>query len=443
MTLFVICVCAALSISALCSLLEATLLSYSPSQVAALQARRPGLGAIWRGFKDNIEKPIAVILVTNTAAHTVGATIAGAQFEKSFGDDGLIVFSIIFTYLMLQFTEILPKSLGVRYNEALAPAIAPPLSAITRLLAPVLWLIHLVNRPFVSRSQQQDDTLEQISALAAQARLSRVIDPGHARMIQSASALEDIRIRQIMTPRTQIAILKTTDPVERVLDVVKKSPYTRFPLCEHDANEMIGMVHIKDIIRKLDLMAGRSDAERDTANGGTVHVVGAGSIDLMSIKRDILFLPENLDLLRALRRFQEARLHLAAVVDEYGSTLGIVTLEDVIEEMVGDIRDEFDAFAPEMIHREAGGYRVNAMFPLHEIAHRISDIGVDHTEENVDTLGGFLTQQIEHLPQTGESAVIGPYRWTVTAADTRRIHEIRIEPMENGPHSTEDEPNLP
>src|SRR5690606_2915879 len=137
-------------------------LSYSTSQVAALEAKRPGLGRIWRRFKDNIEKPIAAILIVNTAAHTIGATMAGAQFEKAFGPQGLVIFSVIFTYAMLQFTEVLPKTLGVRYSGVIAPVVGPPLQLTVRLLAPILWLIQLVNRPFSgSKSEREDDTLQE------------------------------------------------------------------------------------------------------------------------------------------------------------------------------------------------------------------------------------------------------------------------------------------
>lgn len=438
MTILLLSAGTALFVSFLCSLLEATLLSYSPSQVATLRERRPSLGMIWQGFKDHIERPIAVILITNTTAHTVGATIAGAQFEKVYGTGGLIVFSAVFTFLMLQFTEILPKSLGVRYNDYFAVAVARPLQMLTVGMAPAVWFVQLINRPFGLGREREENTLEEIAALAAQARLSQVINPRLARMIQTASEFEEIRVRQIMTPRTQVTVLQTADPIERVLEVVKDSPHTRFPLCEGGIDQVIGMVHVKDVLKTLDLMPGRfqldevptaPSTERVAARPGeAVHVFGAGTIDLMQIKRDVIYLPEHLDILEALRRFQDARVHLGVIIDEYGSTLGIVTLEDVIEELVGDIRDEFDLQTPEMIRKEGDTYRVNGLFPLHEIDHHIPDIGFNHAEQEVDTIGGFLTQQLGHLPSVGETVVVGPYRWTVTAADGRRVRELTIAP---------------
>jgi len=438
MVIFFLSVGMALILSACCSLLEATLLSYTPSQVAALEAKRPVLGRIWRNFKGNIEKPIAVILIVNTSAHTVGATIAGAQFEKSFGAQGLVIFSVIFTYLMLQFTEILPKTLGVRYSGMLAPLIAPPLEVLVRVLSPVLWLIQLVNRPFSgSEETGKDTTLQEIAALAAS---SPLMDPHQSRMIQAASELESIRVRQIMTPRTEVMYLLVSQPIEEILSIVKRCPYTRLPLCEGDIDHVVGMVHGKDLMKVMDLTPGRfnieavapavpSGQEKVAAVPGTaLHVFGTADIDLMKIKRDVVFLPDHLNVLEALRNFQRARLHLAVVVDEYGATIGIVTLEDVIEEMVGDIKDEFDLFAADMVKPEGEGYRVNGRLPLHEFVQYVPGIEIDPAEEDVDTVGGYVSQVLGRLPVAGESIEVGPYTWTVSLADVRRVREVVLLP---------------
>jgi CBS domain containing-hemolysin-like protein len=187
MIIFLASVLAALLISALCSLLEAAVLSFTPTQVAELSRRRPRLGGMWQHFKAHIERPIAVILILNTAAHTIGATVAGAKFDELYGGEGVLWFSLLFTYLMLQFTEILPKTMGVRYNRQLAPVVAYPLAGLVRLLAPVLFLIHLVNRPFEGRRRggtEPNPTLNEIAALAGLARLSNLIGPHQERIIR-------------------------------------------------------------------------------------------------------------------------------------------------------------------------------------------------------------------------------------------------------------------
>ena len=148
MTILLISVGVALTVSFFCSLAEATLLSLTPSQVAELSEKRPLLGTIWRDFKARIDRPIAVILLLNTTAHTIGATVAGAQFDELFGDEWIWVFSIALTIAMLQFTEILQKTLGVQFNRQLAPILAVPLSAATRIAEPLIKVMHFFNKPF-------------------------------------------------------------------------------------------------------------------------------------------------------------------------------------------------------------------------------------------------------------------------------------------------------
>ncbi len=442
MTILIFFVLFTLTISFFCSLLEATLLSYSPSQVATLEQKSPAGGAIWRRFKDNIERPIAVILITNTAAHTVGATMAGAQFDELYGSQGLLLFSVLFTYLMLQFTEILPKSLGVRYNGVLAPMAARPLSLLIQLMAPLIWFVRIVNKPFERRQVAGENLLDQIGALAASARLRQVMDPRQARMIQAASEAKEIRIRQIMTPRSEVVSLRVDSPIEATLKLVKECPYTRIPVYDEASDHVIGMVHVRDILTELDLMPGRFDVETPVPTGdasgeakavpGTaLHVFGTGTLDLRKICRDVIMMPDHLSIFRALRRFQESRVHLAVIVDEYGSTLGIVTLEDVLEELVGEIEDEFDPIADVLVRRDGSAYFVKGRLPLHELQHHIADIGIDHTQADADTVGGFVVEELGRMAQVGESVTAGRYRWKVVQADAQRVLELELTPLED------------
>jgi len=435
MLIFFVSILVALSISFMCSVLEATVLSITPSQVATLEASHPRLGRIWKRFKDNIERPIAVILVLNTTAHTVGATIAGAHAETIFTfKGGVLAFSALLTYLMLQFTEILPKTLGVRYNVAVAPLIAAPLELLITILSPAIWFIQLVNRPFASSDETNTNTtMQEIAALVASAPL---MDPHQSRMIRAASEIEKTWVRQIMTPRTEVMFLRMEDPLDEVLATMSRCPYTRLPLCKTSIDDILGMVHIKDLVKALKLSPGTAHGGKvaDTEDASAVdemRIIGHGTIDLNAIKREVLFLPEHINVLEALRRFQRARLHLAVVVDEYGATIGIVTLEDVIEEMVGDIKDEFDLFAADMLKQEGDAFRISGRFPLHDINHLVPGLNIDHTEEEADTVGGFVSQVLGHLPEIGEAIEVGPYKWTVTSADIRRVREVLLTPLES------------
>ena len=270
----------------------------------------------------------------------------------------------------LQFTEILPKTLGVRYNHRLAPVIARPLDALQWALSPVLRFIHLVNRPFEGRrpTSSTHRALTEITALASIARTANAIDPQQARLIMAAARLPEMRVRQIMTPRPQVAFLRMDQPLSEVLKLLQGSPFTRLPLCEEDIDHVVGMIHVRDLFNHLKLVPGRLRfagmegdehiAVADGAPGSALHVIGSGDIDWRKIRRNVLFVPETTFVPHLLKQFQESRIHMAVVVDEYGATQGVVTLEDVVEEMVGDIQDEFDVVPAAPFLAEGDVYQI-------------------------------------------------------------------------------------
>ena len=451
MTLFIIVVGTALMISAICSLLEATLLSLTPSQVADLSARRPRAAAIWHDFKRNIEKPIAVILILNTAAHTIGASVAGAEFERIWGEKGLFAFSLVLTYVMLQFTEILPKTLGVAYNRALAPLIARPLAWLVWALSPVLAFIHLVNRPFERKAKPQSSrAMEEISALASIARTANAIDIQQARLIEAASRLPDLRARQIMTSRLDTVYLRIDQPLREVLKTVQKSPFTRLPLCDGDIDHIIGMIHVRDLFNHLKLIPGKlrfssekgEDGEAiaipDGLPGSALHVIGSGDIDFRKIMRRVLFVPENTPVPQLLKQFQESRVHMAVVVDEYGATVGVVTLEDVIEEMVGEIQDEFDIAPAVPFVTEGDLHRVSGTLGLHELHERI---GLEVEDEDVDTLSGYIQKHLGRMPEVGDTLPIAQFEARVTTIDRRRVGTVELRPLPDSGNPTTEEPS--
>lgn len=435
MTLLFVSIVIALSISFLCSLLEAMLLSLPQSQVAIIESKRPRLGRIWHQFKDNIEKPIAVILVLNTTAHTIGAAVAGAQFEELFGARWLLVFSLVLTYMMLQFTEILPKTLGIRYNRQLSLAAAWPLYWMIQVLSPVLAFVHFMNRPFARPTQEQYSHLQEIIALASTARTKHSINSHQEKIILAASRLADLKARQIMTPRTEMVYLRADQPVDQILDVVQHSPYTRLPLCEGDIDHIIGVIHVKDLFVQLDLVPGRFDVAglilaegrslpKYPLPGSGLHVIGSGDINLHKTRRQILFFPENTPAQTLLRQFQDSRIHIGVVVDEYGVTLGIVTLEDVLEEIVGEIEDEYDPPHQQNIIPEADGFRVNGQTPLHELEEYMQL--PEKSLTGADTVSGMIAKMLGRIPEVGDVAVCGSCELRVVLADRRRAREVLV-----------------
>ncbi len=242
----------AMGISFLCSVMEAALLSLNPGKVARLGKERPRLGRLCEELKNDIEKPIAVILILNTAAHTFGAAIAGAEFDRLYGSDYIWFFSLFFTILMVQYTEILPKTLGVRFNTFVVAHTARLLKAAIVLMTPVIWLVHFVNRPFEGKNEPENsgaEMEEELDALASMARQARHITKAQEQAIQQIPDLKDDKIRQLMVPRSEMVCLRDDMSRDEVLETARKFPHSRYPVCSAgDQRQFTGVLEIRRLL---------------------------------------------------------------------------------------------------------------------------------------------------------------------------------------------------
>jgi CBS domain containing-hemolysin-like protein len=252
------------------------------------------------------------------------------------------------------------------------------------VLYPVIWTLNSASNQLLRASGIKIEhgahgglphTEQELRGLLAQAVAQGTIAKGNEMILTSAFEFGDLKVRQIMTPRTQVDFLKLGQPIGEMLQVVQKSAFTRMPLCDGDLDHVVGLVHMKDLFAHLKLVPGKlrfSDektpegeaiAIADGKPGSAVHVIGTGHIDLNDIRRDVLFVPELLAVPKLLRQFQTSHVHMAVVVDEYGATQGIVTLEDVLEEIVGEIADEFDPQTAADFVMEGENFRVTGTYP--------------------------------------------------------------------------------
>jgi CBS domain containing-hemolysin-like protein len=275
--------------------------------------------------------------------------------------------------------------------------------------------------------------------LLAQSIAHGAIPTGSEQILRSAFEFGELKVRQIMIPRTQVDSLTLDQPIGEVLRTAQKSAFTRLPLCEGDIDHVIGLIHMKDLFNHLKLTPGRlrfADATTpegeaiviaDGLPGSAVHVIGSGDIDLRKIRREVLFVPELLPVPKLLRQFQNSHIHMAVVVDEYGATRGIVTLEDVVEELVGEIEDEFDTSSQPAFIAEGENYRVSGLYPIHELRERL---GLDHLEiGDVDTINGCVIQQLGRWPKAGDTVPLGEkYIAKVVSVTQKRVGQLLIMP---------------
>lgn len=396
----------ALGISFLCSLAEATLLSLTPSQVAELAMKHPAIGGIWQKFKKNIERPISAILILNTTAHTVGAAVAGAQVDTVFGSKWIGLFSAVFTFLMLQYTEILPKTLGVRYNRVLALALARPLDWLAWFLRPVIRLVHWINSPFEGLRPAGEGgavTIEEIKALAGMARLANLINVQEERIIQGAARLSGIPLRQIMIPFEQVTSIRSDQDIAEAIITAHMDPHTRFPVRDAgDARKVVGYVNFKEMIYFM-----RTNPGEPSLLGIIRPVQRVGPEDSAS---------------HLLRLFVEQHVHLAVVCDPEGNALGMITLEDIVERLVGSLEDEFDR-PPRMFHELTGGtFMVGGGITMKDLAKK-TGLGTFSTPES---LSDWIIRRKGGLPKPGEILREGTVEMQVRRVRRGKVFEVSV-----------------
>jgi len=329
------------------------------------------------------------------------------------------------TFLHVALGEQAPKSLAIRSAKVVALWTAPPLVAIYYIFWPVIWLLNnasqltlwmlgLGRTDHVELSHTEEELRHILAESAAGGHLSR----NERVMIENVLNLEEKTARRVMVPRPDIVYLSLSRPLEDNLRIARQAGHTRYPLCEDDLTTVIGMIHVKDLFR-----AGASSN---------------GRIDLRKWARKVPFLPEMLRLDHLLVEFQRNRVHLAMLIDEYGSAVGMVSLENVLEELVGPIQDEFDRETPQVTPVGDEAFEVDATCPLDVLAEAC---GVEIPEEtDVETAGGLILDKLGRLAKTGDAVIGGHHRLTVLHADPTRIRRIRIEPAVEGPAELSAEP---
>jgi putative hemolysin len=316
----------------------------------------------------------------------------------------LISITVVISYLSLVLGELAPKRLALQRAERIALVAAPVVDAFARLASPVVWLLsrstNLVVRllggdPKAGREQMTDEEV-------------RLLVAGHAsfgnearELIEEVFEAGDRQLREVMVPRTEVDFLDATMPVYKAVRVVADLPHSRYPVIQGSADEVVGFVHVRDLF-------GADPSTR-----------------LAELARDVAMLPGTKRLLPALSELRRDGLHLAIVVDEYGGTAGIVTLEDLVEELVGDIRDEYDEEQHVARRTGTGNLEVEGLLNLDDFE---DEAGFALPEGPYETVAGYVQASLGHIPQVGETVELDGHRITVTETDGRRVARLLVVP---------------
>ena len=322
-----------------------------------------------------------------------------------------ISFAIAFfliTSLHIVGGELIPKNVAIRKVESVALTVALPLLAFQRVMYPFVWLLnHVANWAeermgfsVVTKEEDVAHTEEEIRVLMEESHRQGFIDKTELEFVDNVFDFADLSVREIMIPRTDMICLDLEDSLEENMRTAMEERLTRYPICDGGKDNIIGFLHIKDFVQTL-------YKKEDP--------------DLRKLARHVLIVPEVMAVSRLLQTMQQERSQLAIVVDEYGGTAGMVTIEDVIEEIVGDIQDEFDTDRPLVEKRGACLYSVDAKMLLEELED-ILEVAID--EEEIDSVGGWLSAHVDNPPRIGQKAAFGDAQFFVEETEGVRITRV-------------------
>ena len=410
MTSLIAVISVSLAVSFLCSVLEAVLLSVSHAYVALLEDRGDPAGPMLARLRRQIDEPIAAILTLNTIAHTVGAAVSGAIALQVFGNEWMAVFSAVLTLLILVLSEIIPKTIGARYWQSLAPLSARVLRVMILVMKPLLVPLSLLNRLIGAGGHGQASVSRaELEILAEVGRREGQIDDSEWQVVANVMRLREVRVHEVMTPRTAIVAIPSTSTPAAAQSVMLDSGFLRLPVYGESIDHIVGILLARDLWRAMRL----------------------GDRAVSSIMREPLFVPESRRVESLIPEMRERRIKMAVVLDEFGGTAGLVTLEDLVEEIVGEIEDEhergplsFERLSPTEVIASGGA-------SLEEIA---EELHLDLPVETYDTIGGYVFGQLGRLPIVGDEVRFDGGRVRVLAMDRRRVARVGLTLEPDGGH---------
>lgn len=368
-----------------------------------------------RSIVERTERVLPVVLFALELCTLVAATLVGVVASRVFGGLGVVVATAFEVVVIFVVAELAPKTWAVQHSERAALATAPAIRALYAF-APLRWvtrgLIAISNVLLPGRGMREGPYVseEMLLAMADTAADESVIEHGERRLIHSIIDFGDTVVRDVMVPRPDMVAVESTARIQDVVDIAITVGFSRIPVFGQGIDDITGVVFVKDLMR----------AEREG------HVDDA----VTSIAREAQFVPESKRVAELMPEMQASNFHMAIVVDEFGGTAGLVTLEDLLEELVGEIHDEYDTAEADAERLEDGTVVVNARMPIDEVNELLDDSELP--EGDWDTVGGLLLSQLGHVPTEGEEVEFDGRRLAAVEVSGRRIGKVRIAPPDDG-----------
>lgn len=362
------------------------------------------------------EKALTAILVGNNIVNIGASSLATVFFTIYFGGAGAAISTVVMTILVLTFGEVLPKSYAKSHADQIAMAVAGVLSKLMIVMTPFILFFDLLSSAIKSKDETPSVTEDELKYIIDEIEEEGILEEQESDLVISALQFDETSVSQILIPRVQITALSSDATVEEAKNLFLNSHFSRFPVYEISLDNIIGMITNKDFFR---LMCGQYHS-------------------LADITQDVIYVPEAKRISDILREMQRAKTHLAVVIDQYGGTKGMVTLEDILEELVGDIYDESDEIIHEFQKIAPHTYTILGTFSVSDICDGLDeeDTPAQPPETDSTTVGGWVMELLGHIPAIGETSVCQTFHFTVLDVDNQAIKSIQLKVSPQHPDET-------
>ena len=373
-------------------------------------------------LQENYDRVLTTILVGNNLVNILASALCTYVFTESFGSMGVLYATLFMLIVILAVGEITPKTLAKANAERMAIAMAPMLSVLIVIFRPFTWIFEkfsaTVGKHAPSDSEDSPTlTEEELRIMVDEIEEEGEIEAAESTLIKSAMEFDDKTVSEILTPRVDIVAVDKTASMEELKDVFLRSGYSRIPVYDDTIDKIVGVVYSKDFYAK--------------------YLKGERDLKISGIIRRVRFIPESTTVAKALAEIQRSSVQMLVVIDDYGGTVGIVSLEDVLEELVGEIWDESDVVELDIVKDTDGGYTVLGDANINDLMEAL-ERHIDVEEYDGSTVGGFIQYKLEKMPITGDRITVDDVTMIVTSVRNRRIKLVKVtveEPEESASDS--------
>ncbi len=356
---------------------------------------------------EEYDKLLSTILIGNNIVNITSASLATILFTKFFPSSGVTISTIVMTIVVLIFGEISPKTLAKQHPEKFVLSTVSILKFIVIIITPLNFILSLWKKMFSKLFRKNNEpsiTEEELKTIIEEVESEGVINRHEGELIRSAIEFDDLNAEDIYTPRIDIVAVEENDSIEEIKETFMESGYSRLPVYSESVDRIIGVIHEKEFYR----------------------IVNKKMTSIKEITKDVLYITPNKKISSLLRDLQQAKTHMAVVVDEYGGTEGLVTLEDIIEELVGDIWDEHDEILDYFKKIDENKYIVSCNADIDDMIEHLN-LKFENEYNDVSTVNGLVLKHFDKIPDVGDTIVIDNIKITVTKAESKRVNEICVE----------------